>query len=86
MFIIKGKAGPNGTEFGADNSSSVKDPLKLVMNPHGQVQDLNSLRKQGYCIEPALSPDVCLEIVKDLNSPKGKGKVCYFLALASVII
>lgn len=43
------------------------------MNPHGKVQDINSLRKQGYCIEPALSPDVCLEIVKDLNSPKGKG-------------
>lgn len=45
------------------------------MNPHGQVQDLNSLRKQGYTIEPALSPDVCLEIVKDLNSPKGKGLI-----------
>ena len=45
------------------------------MNPHGQVQDINSLRRQGYTIEPALSPDVCLEIVKDLNSPKGKGTV-----------
>ncbi|KAJ8982389.1 hypothetical protein NQ317_009644 [Molorchus minor] len=43
------------------------------MNPHGHVQDINSLRKQGHTIESALSPDVCLEIVKDLNSPKGKG-------------
>ena len=43
------------------------------MNPMGHVQDINSLRKQGYVIESALSPDVCLEIVKDLNSPKGKG-------------
>ncbi|XP_015840184.2 uncharacterized protein LOC656988 isoform X4 [Tribolium castaneum] len=61
-----------GSEYTSESSES-KDPLKLVMNPHGQVQDINSLRKQGYTIEPALSPDVCLEIVKDLNSPKGKG-------------
>lgn len=44
------------------------------MNPRGKVQDINSLRKQGLCIEPALSPEVCKEIVRDLNSPKGKGK------------
>ncbi|XP_044257429.1 uncharacterized protein LOC123006736 isoform X3 [Tribolium madens] len=61
-----------GSEYTSE-SSETKDPLKLVMNPHGQVQDINSLRKQGYTIESALSPDVCLEIVKDLNSPKGKG-------------
>ncbi|RZC34090.1 titin-like, partial [Asbolus verrucosus] len=62
----------NSTEY-VTETSEMKDPLKLVMNPHGQIQDINSLRKQGYNIEPALSPDVCLEIVKDLNSPKGKG-------------
>lgn len=50
-----------------------KSPLKLLMNPYGGVQDISTLRKQGYEIEAALSPDVCLEIVKDLNSPKGKG-------------
>lgn len=43
------------------------------MNPGGQLHDINSLRKQGYNIEAALSPEVCLEIVKGLNSPKGKG-------------
>lgn len=63
----------NGSEFSSEVSES-KDALKLVMNPHGHVQDISTLRKQGYSIEPALSPDVCLEIVKDLNSPKGKGK------------
>lgn len=48
--------------------------LKLIMDPRGQVQDLSSLRRQGYNIESAaLSPDVCLQIVHDLNSPKGKG-------------
>ncbi|CAH0545732.1 unnamed protein product [Brassicogethes aeneus] len=68
----EGKGGLNGTEVGGEGTGA-KDTLKLVMNPHGQIQDLNSLRKQGVCIEPALSPDVCAEIVKDLNSPKGKG-------------
>ncbi|KAL3285201.1 hypothetical protein HHI36_019316 [Cryptolaemus montrouzieri] len=63
----------NGSEHSYESSCEKKSPLKLVMNPHGQVQDINSLRKQGYTIESALSPDVCLEIVKDLNSPRGKG-------------
>ncbi|XP_045464451.1 uncharacterized protein LOC123673808 [Harmonia axyridis] len=61
---------------GYDNNRSSlgkKDPLKLVMNPHGQIQDINSLGKQGYNFESVLSPDICLEIVKDLNSPNGKG-------------
>nr|XP_023013357.1 uncharacterized protein LOC111503310 isoform X1 [Leptinotarsa decemlineata] len=70
----EGKGGVNGTELISNGGDRPKDPLKLVMNPHGQVQDLYSLKKQGYNVEPALlSPDVCLEIVKGLNSPKGKG-------------
>lgn len=59
-------------EHGHDEN---KPLLKLIMNPKGQVQDIGSLRKQGFNIEPtALSPDVCMDIVRDLNSPKGKGK------------
>lgn len=54
-----------------------KPVLKLVMDPRGQVQDLSSLRKQGYNIEPALSPEVCFDLVKDLNSPRGKGNNAY---------
>ncbi|XP_047120955.1 uncharacterized protein LOC124804602 isoform X3 [Schistocerca piceifrons] len=51
-----------------------KTPLKLVMDPRGQVQDLASLRQQGYNIETgALSPDICLDLVRDLNATKGKG-------------
>lgn len=68
-----GKANENGTTITETTEEKEKSILKLVMNPHGKVQDINSLRKQGYCIETALSPDVCLEIVRDLNSPKGKG-------------
>ncbi|KAL1516849.1 hypothetical protein ABEB36_000695 [Hypothenemus hampei] len=68
----EGKGTANGTDT-AGNGSGKKDPLKLVMNPAGQVQDINTLRKQGYTFETALSPEVCLEIVKGLNSPKGKG-------------
>lgn len=72
------KTTESSTEYTTETSGN-KDSLKLVMNPHGQIQDLNSLRKQGYSIESALSPDVCLEIVKDLNSPKGKGTPkCFF--------
>ncbi|KAF7275513.1 hypothetical protein GWI33_011643, partial [Rhynchophorus ferrugineus] len=62
-----------GSTAANDASDKPKDPLKLVMNPGGQLHDINSLRKQGYTIETALSPEVCLEIVKGLNSPKGKG-------------
>lgn len=72
IAIILGRGGFNGLETSSNGGRS-KDPLKLVMNPHGQIQDINSLKKQGYSIESALSPDVCLEIVKDLYSPKGKG-------------
>lgn len=71
-FNFKGKASLNGSDSVGDGTGK-KDPLKLVMNPAGQVQDINTLKKQGYTFETALSPEVCLEIVKGLNSPKGKG-------------
>jgi hypothetical protein len=52
-----------------------KPILKLVMDPRGQVQDLNSLRRQGYNIETgSMSPEVAFDLVRDLNAPKGKGK------------
>ncbi|XP_024082405.1 uncharacterized protein LOC106663962 isoform X2 [Cimex lectularius] len=50
-----------------------KSPLKLVMNPRGQVQDITTLRKQGMTIEPPMSPEVCFDLVRDLNAPRGKG-------------
>ncbi|XP_044737294.1 putative mediator of RNA polymerase II transcription subunit 26 isoform X2 [Chrysoperla carnea] len=51
-----------------------KPVLKLIMDPRGHVQDLTSLKNQGYVIEPAaLSPDICKDIVRGLNAPKGKG-------------
>ena len=44
------------------------------MNPKGQIWDLKSLRNNGMHIEaPQLSPEICLSLVKDLQSPKGKG-------------
>lgn len=83
-FNFKGKASLNGSDSVGDGTGK-KDPLKLVMNPAGQVQDITTLRKQGYTFETALSPEVCLEIVKGLNSPKGKGYV-YCVALFLVVI
>lgn len=44
------------------------------MDPRGQVQDLQTLRKLGENIEPScLSPEVCFDLVRDLNATKGKG-------------
>ncbi|XP_054258419.1 proteoglycan 4 isoform X2 [Macrosteles quadrilineatus] len=63
----------NNTTTTTEETSSTKSVLKLVMDPRGQVQDLNSLQKQGYNIEPCLSPEVCFDLVRDLNAPKGKG-------------
>jgi len=63
----------NNTMTSEEMSSSTKSVLKLVMDPRGQIQDLNSLQKQGYNIEPCLSPEACFDIVRDLNAPKGKG-------------
>ncbi|XP_014283882.1 uncharacterized protein [Halyomorpha halys] len=52
-----------------------KPPLKLVMNPRGQVQDFTMLKKQGFVVDPLapMSPDVCFDLVRDLNAPRGKG-------------
>lgn len=45
------------------------------MDPRGQVQDLQTLRKLGENIEPCLSPEVCFDLVRDLNAAKGKGGI-----------
>lgn len=62
----------SNSDFNSINPS--KTNLKLVMNPHGKVQDLKSLTKQGEVIQPALSPALCFDLVKDLTTTKGKGK------------
>uniref|UniRef100_A0A0P4YVP3 Uncharacterized protein n=1 Tax=Daphnia magna TaxID=35525 RepID=A0A0P4YVP3_9CRUS len=55
-----------------------KSPLKLLMNPKGQIWDLKSLRNTGMHIEAAqLSPEICSSLVKDLQSPKGKGAALF---------
>ncbi|XP_057365531.1 uncharacterized protein LOC130686425 [Daphnia carinata] len=55
-----------------------KSPLKLLMNPKGQIWDLKSLRNTGMHIEaPPLSPEICSSLVKDLHTPKGKGAALF---------
>ena len=62
--------GPQAVQFRA------KSPLKLVMNPKGQIWDLNALRHSGINLDaPPLSPEICTNLVKDLNTPKGKGSI-----------
>ncbi|KAL1117551.1 hypothetical protein AAG570_003866 [Ranatra chinensis] len=53
-----------------------KPPLKLVMDPRGKVQDVSMLRQKGGYFasdQSPMSPEVCFDLVRDLNAPKGKG-------------
>lgn len=49
------------------------DPLKLIMNPHGKIQDFNSMSKQGQSAQSPMTPEKCFDLVRDLNTTKGKG-------------
>ncbi|GIY22982.1 uncharacterized protein CDAR_198311 [Caerostris darwini] len=48
--------------------------LKLILAPR-QIVDMKTLLREGVDIveHNAVSPDICHDIVKDLNSPTGKG-------------
>ena len=48
-----------------------KTPLKLVMDPRGQVQNIETLQRQ-YEVPP-MSPDLAAEVVNALNEAGGKG-------------
>ncbi|TMW50190.1 hypothetical protein DOY81_004729 [Sarcophaga bullata] len=50
-----------------------KVPLKFLMNPHGQMRDINSLRESLNTETGLLSPDVSVEVVTALQTHKGKG-------------
>lgn len=66
---------PNSQEAEQDED---KVPFKLLMNPNGQVWDLDSLRQSGVYVEaPPLSPEICSGLVKDLHTPKGKGAALF---------
>lgn len=52
-----------------------KQLLTLVTDPRGQVQDIRSLKKQGFETDHCLSPEICFDLVRDLNGPKGKGQL-----------
>ncbi|KAL1439935.1 hypothetical protein MTO96_009762 [Rhipicephalus appendiculatus] len=57
---------------------SVPPKLKLILDPR-HLQDANTLRSTGISIveHNAISPEVCLDLVKDLNSPCGKGAAMF---------
>jgi len=63
---------------GQEMQYRAKSPLKLLMNPKGQIWDLNALRHSGITIDaPPLSPEICSSLVKDLLTPKGKGAALF---------
>ncbi|KAI5740001.1 hypothetical protein M8J77_026076 [Diaphorina citri] len=64
---------PYTNNTNSESPSPNKHLLKLVTDPRGQVQDIRSLKKQGYVTDPCLSPEICFDLVRDLNGPKGKG-------------
>lgn len=49
-----------------------KTPLKLLMDPRGQVQNIDTLQRQYEMMQP-MSPDLCAEVVNALNEAGGKG-------------
>lgn len=56
-------------------------PLKLVMDPRGKTQDMNTLNNNhGFGTNNGanhgmMSPDKCAELVSALHAPQGKGTV-----------
>ncbi|XP_037825699.1 nuclear polyadenylated RNA-binding protein 3 isoform X8 [Lucilia sericata] len=50
-----------------------KVPLKFLMNPYGQMRDINSLRESINTETGLLSPDVSAEVVTALQAQTGKG-------------
>ncbi|XP_020809848.1 uncharacterized protein LOC110185399 isoform X3 [Drosophila serrata] len=50
-----------------------KMPLKLVMNPKGQVRDYNSLKELINVETGLLSPDNCAELINALQLHQGRG-------------
>ncbi|XP_046812576.1 uncharacterized protein LOC111688479 isoform X3 [Lucilia cuprina] len=50
-----------------------KVPLKFLMNPYGQMRDINSLRESINTETGLLSPDVSAEVVTALQAKTGKG-------------
>lgn len=56
---------------------TVRRKLKLVLDPR-QLQDAMKLRNSGlYNEHNVISPDICFDLVKDLNSPTGKGAALF---------
>ncbi|XP_023036527.1 uncharacterized protein LOC6650798 isoform X5 [Drosophila willistoni] len=50
-----------------------KMPLKLIMNPRGQMRDYNSLKESINIEAGLLSPDNCAELITALQLHKGRG-------------
>ncbi|XP_030379413.1 RNA polymerase II degradation factor 1 isoform X5 [Scaptodrosophila lebanonensis] len=50
-----------------------KMPLKLIMNPRGQMRDYNSLKESINVETGLLSPDNCAELITALQLHKGRG-------------
>lgn len=69
-FVEDSKENDDGNTIHYD-----KVPLKYLMNPGGQMRDINSLRESLNTETGLLSPNTSAEVVTALQAQKGKGKV-----------
>ncbi|XP_013780663.1 uncharacterized protein LOC106465011 isoform X2 [Limulus polyphemus] len=72
------KAEPPRPEPDSSKEDDTSPKLKLILDPR-HLQDASQLRKEGQNISEhnVVSPEVCLDLVKDLKSPAGKGAVMF---------
>lgn len=82
--LSNGKSSPNydgstkSSSSGLSRSQSAPQRrLKLVLDPR-ELQDAMKLRNSGlYNEHNVVSPDICFDLVRDLNSPTGKGAALF---------
>ncbi|XP_076346607.1 uncharacterized protein LOC143244925 isoform X2 [Tachypleus tridentatus] len=72
------KAEPTRSEANSSKEGDTPPKLKTILDPR-HLQDASQLRKEGQNISEhnVVSPEVCLDLVKDLKSPAGKGAVMF---------
>ncbi|KAH8418147.1 hypothetical protein KR009_001138, partial [Drosophila setifemur] len=73
-WVHEGSAQENSDSSSTSELTQLeKTPLKLIMNPRGQVSDYNSLKELINVETGLLSPDNCAELITALQLHQGRG-------------
>ncbi|KAH8252422.1 hypothetical protein KR038_010703, partial [Drosophila bunnanda] len=73
LFLKASNCETNSPSLFEATTKLEKMPLKLVMNPKGQVRDYNSLKELINVETGLLSPDNCAELITALHLHQGRG-------------